>query len=265
MENNKLIKEIKNLSNDIKPREDWVSLNRDLLLAQISPAQKIEPVGIGAAGYFGLFFQLFKTRMLEPVVVMFLLFAVFLGSSLTINAAFYSLPGNPLYKVKLALEKTHAAMITNEQDSVELKIEFAQKRVNEIEKIASSQSVSEEEKQAKIQTAVKEFKNNVVALNQHVNKIASQTEGADKEKTIKMAMSLNQKIQDLALALDKTPAASSQTEVTKMVQEVAQNLASLAENNNEAATDQGQVKGVENQDLEDILGENETTTPKVSQ
>ncbi len=263
MENTKLIKEIKNLANEVKPRQDWVSLNRDLLLHQISPAQQTEPMGVGVAGYFGLFFQLFKTRALEPVVVMFLLFAVFLSSSLTINAAFYSLPGNPLYNVKLALERTHAAMVIDEQDSVELKIELAQKRVNEIQKIASSQSASEEEKQAKINTVVKEFKNNVTAINQHVAKIASQTDNADKEKTIKMAISLNAKIQDLATALDKSQAVASQTEVTKMVQEVAQNLATLAEKEN--ATDEGQVKGAQSDSLEDILGENETTTPKLDQ
>jgi len=262
MENSKLIKEIKNLSNEVKPRADWVSLNRDLLLHQISPAAKPEPIGVGVAGYFGLFFQIFKSRMLEPAVVMFLVFGVFLGSSLTINAAFYSLPGNPLYRVKLALEKTHAAMITDDQDSVELKIEFAQKRVTEMDKVATSESSTADQKKAQIETIVKEFKNNVTALNQHLTKISTQTEKADKEKTIKMAISFNAKIQDLAQSLDKSPTGSSQTEVAEMVKEVAQNVALLAEDTAQTIED-GKVEGAAVDFTAEVIGENETTTPKI--
>lgn len=258
MENSKLIKDIKNLTNNIKPRADWVSLNRDLLLHQISLNNKTEPVRISAAGYFGLCLQIFKVRMLEPVVVMFLLFGVFLGSTLTINAAFYSLPGSPLYKVKLALEKTHAAMIFDEQNSVELKIEFAQKRVDEIDKIASNAAITPEEKQVQIQTAVKELKNNVTSLNQHLVRISSQPENADKQKTIQMAISLNSKIQTLAQSVGNAGTDAGQDEVAEMVQEAVENVAKLTD-------ESGQVKGEELKETIVSPDQTQTTTPAIIQ
>ncbi|MFA6322582.1 MAG: DUF5667 domain-containing protein [Candidatus Buchananbacteria bacterium] len=211
MENSKkIIREIKKLGSEIKPRPDFVTTNRDFLLRQISSQLPTENIKVGAFGYLQMFTQMFRLHLLEPVSVMLVIFGVFLSSSLTINAAFYSMPGSPLYRVKIALENTHAAMTTDDNQRVELKMEFAQKRVEELNKVATSVDINEAQKKEQIETIVAEFKNNVAAvkdhlakMNQNLKQASSQGSVSDKEKAFKMAMSLSSKAQDLAQSFEQ--------------------------------------------------------------
>ena len=206
-----IIKEFKKLKTDIVPDIEWAVLSREALLQKITADIPVaEEVKIGFGGYFSLFTQVFKQRLLEPAVVMILVLGTFLTSSLVINAAFYSLPGQSLYKVKLALEKTHAAMTTNDQAQVNLKVEFAQKRVEELDKIVYQTDVNSQEKQAMIKEVVYEFNNNVIAVSNHLNKLSqaikqseSKIAPKDKAQTVKMAISVSSKAKQLAENLDK--------------------------------------------------------------
>ncbi|MFA6410063.1 MAG: DUF5667 domain-containing protein [Candidatus Buchananbacteria bacterium] len=227
---NKLIKEIKNLRTEIKPRSEWVSTSRALLLQQIT--KDAAPVKVGFGSYFQLFGQIFRQSLLEPAVIMLLMMATFLGSSLTINAAFYSLPGEPLYHVKLALENTHAAMTTNEADQVALKIEFAQKRMEELNKIVSSSDLAPKEKTEKIKAAVAELKNNVSSVNSHLTKISQSIKqtSSDKiknEQTVQMALTISSKTEELFKSLDKKIQelpATENSEVKDLVAGAAQSV-----------------------------------------
>ena len=224
----KLIKEVKNLKGEIKPRPEWVNLSRDILLQKINPENQYTKSKIGFDGYVQLFNQVFRQSLLEPAVVMLLVLGVFLGSSLTINAAFYSLPGDSLYSVKIALEKTHVALTTNEEAKVELKIEFAEKRVAELGKIISQPEVIPEVRKRKIEAAVKEFKNNVVAVSDHLNKIKDSNNAVapeDREKTLRMAVSVSSKAGELAKSVDEKVIGLSEiekTEVEGIIAEVVQ-------------------------------------------
>lgn len=205
---NRIIKEFKNLRKDVSPRLEWVTLNRDFLLKQVNPQREYKTVSIGLDGYVQMFTQIFRQHLLEPAVVMLLVLSVFLGSSLTINAAFYSLPGDHLYPVKIALEKTHVALVPNEEKQVELKMEFAQKRVAELDKIIQQVNIDPQQKKKKIEAAVKEFRNNVVAVNDHLNRIKqfdseNKISDEDKEQTLRIALSVSSKTEELAKSLDE--------------------------------------------------------------
>ncbi|NUM25098.1 MAG: hypothetical protein HUU49_00570 [Candidatus Buchananbacteria bacterium] len=203
MENN-VINEIKNLKQQVVPRAEWVSSTRDFLLQQIATDAASEKVSVGMTGYWSIFNQTFRQRMFEPALVMMLLLVSFVGSSLTINAAFYSLPGDSLYKVKLALEQTHVALVTDEEKKVELKMEFAQKRAVEFDKIVAQSDVSPEAKKKKIEEVVKEFKNNVAEVNTHLSKINQEAPEADRSLNVKMALTISEKTEELAKNIDKT-------------------------------------------------------------
>jgi len=204
MESN--IKEIKKLKTEIVPQSDWVKLSRDVLLRTINSDQQYQKAGVGIGGYFYLFTNGFRQHLLEPAVIMLLVLGVFLGSSLTINAAFYSLPGDRLYPVKIALERTHAALTAGEENKVELKIEFAQKRIAEFDKIVAQVDIDPAAKKKRIQAVVQEFKNNVVAVNDHLNKIKQSDNNItekDKEQTLRMAISVGSKTEELAKSIDE--------------------------------------------------------------
>ena len=257
MENN-IINEIKKLKKEIYPRSEWVTLSRDILLKQINPQKEFEATGVGLGDYLQLFTQTFRQRLLEPAVIMLLVLGVFLGSSLTINAAFYSLPGDHLYRVKLALEKAHVALIPDEEKKVELKIEFAQKRVEELDKIVAQQNTNSQEKKKKIELVVKEFKNNVVAVNDQLNKIKQSENNipaADKEKTLRIAMSVSSKTKDLAASFDEKAGALSAVdkievegivaEAVQSAQEISNSAQQLVDDvNQEAVKDEEASQGV---------------------
>lgn len=201
-----IIKEFKKLKKDISPRPEWVSLSRDILLQQINPRKQYQAAEVGLAGYAQLFSQVFRQHIVEPAVIMLLVLGVFLGSSFTINAAFYSLPGDNLYPIKIALEKTHVALVSDQAKKIELKIEFAQKRVAEFDKIVSQVNVSPEQKKKQIVAVVKEFKNNVVAVNDQLNKInqsTNQSNGNARALTVRIATVVSSQTEELARSFDE--------------------------------------------------------------
>lgn len=192
-----IIKDLKNLKNDITPRQEWVSSSRDLLLNQIK-TDKQESTTVGAVEYVNVFLGMFRNTLLEPAVMMLLILVTFLGSSLTINAAFYSLPGDNLYNVKLTLEKTHVALVQNDERKVELKMEFVQKRMAEFDKVIAQSDVTPAERKKNIETVVKEFKNSVASVNTHLEN----TEDDDGSK-IRMAVSVSSQTEELAKEVEE--------------------------------------------------------------
>lgn len=223
----RIVNDLKNLKSNIKPRPEWVSSSRELLLNQIKASHKpVEKVNF--LDTFNIFIGVVRNRAFEPAVVMLLLLATFIGSSLTINAAFYSLPGDGLYNVKLALEKTHVALTPDDEKKVELKLEFAQKRFNEFDKIVAQSGITPEEKKKKLETVVKEFKNNVSSVNDHLNKIKTSTEG-NVDTGVRMAVAVSSQSEELAKEIDKKT--NSLTEADKIELEgiVAEAVASIEE------------------------------------
>ena len=163
------INELKKLKHEVQPGAEWVVSTKALLLRQIS-VTSVGKQSLNPWNYFLAGLEVFRHRTLQPAVLMLVILASFLVSSLTLNSAYYSLPGDNLYTVKLALEQTHVAMMASDEKKVELKIERAEKRVEELEKIVRT-SESDPQAKKKIETVVREFKNNVVAVNDEINKI----------------------------------------------------------------------------------------------
>ncbi len=281
MENKILIKEIKKLKK-ITPSTKWVDFSKNILLQQINPQNSYHYENIGFGGYVYLFVNTFRQRLLEPAIVMLLVLATFLGSSLGINAAFYSLPGERLYNVKLALEKTHMAL-TSEERKVELQVEFVQKRVAEFEKIVSNSNIEPEDKRKRVQTVTKEFNNNITVVNNHLTKInetiRQQQEdeikipNQQKEKTLQMAASLSEKTKELTKSFNEKMTIFSEedpdgaiditvaAEVVETDKEVDISTAVLEGENNKdeleekTVKEEGEIKGVEFLETEEIKKE----------
>jgi len=74
-----------------------------------------------------------QSRWADSLVIVF--FSILLGSG-TITAASYSMPDNLLYPVKLATEQVRVQLTPTDIGKVELYVELADKRVNEIVSMA---------------------------------------------------------------------------------------------------------------------------------
>lgn len=196
--NKQINKEFKNLKDSVKPRSEWVDSNKVLLLSQIKSSAKEK---VSFVDYFNAFIGSFRNYLLEPAVVMILLLATFLGSSLTINAAFYSLPGDSLYNVKLTLEKTHVALIQDDERRVELKMEFAQKRISEFDKIFAQADITPEEKKKQIEAIVRELRSNVASVSSDLRRIKAEDRSDQKDERddqVRMAVTVGSQSEELA-------------------------------------------------------------------
>ena len=248
-----IIKEFKNLKNDIKPRQEWVSSSRDLLLSQIK-TEKQEATTVGAVEYVNVFLGMFRNTLLEPAVMMLLILVTFLGSSLTINAAFYSLPGDNLYNVKLTLEKTHVALVQDDSKKLELKMEFAQKRMAEFDKIVAQSDVTAEERKKQIETVVQEFKNNVASVNTSLAKIKDDNGDANQ---VRMAAGVVAQTEELAKEVTEKIADLPEAEKAEVEEIVAQAVAEVLEVG-EAAQDLVDEAASEEEDTEEAVEEEVT-------
>lgn len=135
MEEKELISKIQKLR-QIKPDQDWVVLTKSQILGEekkctslfLFPFLKVKPV------YAGL-------------VVIFILFGLF-------GMAQNSLPGDLLYPIKKITEKSQAVFIS-EEELPKYNLEIANKRLEELNKIAQTNQVK------KLTPAISEFQSSV--------------------------------------------------------------------------------------------------------
>lgn len=278
---NKDLKQKFNQLKNISPNSEWQALNRDFLVKQIKSNTTAETIGI--FDYIKMFSKDFAQKAFQPAVVMLLMLGVFLSSSLVINAAFYSLPGDNLYKVKIALENTQLAVTPSEERKVELKIEFVKKRVAELDKITSDSTQDDATKKEKINTVVKELNKNVISFKEHVDKKVDNSivDDVQKKKTLMMAVSISTETDDLLKTLlEETNDLSDEqkVEVLNLIKEtvtsaeeasmLAQEIIDDASKSNEVDEidlQAGEVKGesIEIEAKEEIISDDsETQSPQ---
>jgi len=125
-----LIKKIKKLR-EIKPRKDWVLLTKTQILGQ---EPKFELFPFFKPVYAGVF----------CLLILISLFEFSQGA----------LPGEPLYLIKRIVEKGQAMLVSDEEKPT-FNLELANKRLEELSKIAEKNEVR------KLPPAINEFQTNV--------------------------------------------------------------------------------------------------------
>ena len=138
----------------IKPREDWVSLTKSQILGQ-------EPVAeIRFLHFPFLRFPLFKPAYAGLIVV----FVVFGAFGFTQS----SLPGDLLYPVKKIVERSQAIFVS-EKGRSQASFELANKRLEELTKIAETNQVK------KIAPALEEYQASVAQVTKDLVKVTATT------------------------------------------------------------------------------------------
>lgn len=215
MKHSELVRQLRRLKH-ITPRQAWVSSARVLVMREIrrqdgqefkpSPHSRLAQETFSAWAGDRLWGKL-KTLVYQPVVGLGVALALVLASGLTVNAAFYSLPGGPLYRVKLAFERTQLALVSDSSRKAELKVEFVRNRVEEIEKmVAGNQAVGPTQHQ--VTKVVSRFTEQVASVRQDIQHTA-----VNQRTVFQIALSLDQASHALAAKLK--PAASAQTTATQ--------------------------------------------------
>lgn len=217
----KITQQIKNL-NSIKPRDEWRDSFRDILLSHIKRDAAYKSNVLHPFIYIKSFFTITREKVMQPASLLLLMFGLVLGTSLTVNAAFYSLPGQPLYKLKISLERTQLVFVMDNSRVTELKMEFAKKRVDELEKIVAQNSLPEAKK-ANATIAINNFKKEVDSVKNYVRTL--KPEKKDQASAFRVALAINSETSKLAKTLGKQADDLSKSidgEIAKNIKEAVQ-------------------------------------------
>lgn len=200
-----LLKKIKDLQ-EIQADQSWKESRRDLLMTQIqAQVGNAGQKGIWASlvsRQLGVFTQLRTYKMIfKHTGVMAMIVALALGSGVYgVYAAEKSLPGDILYNVKRTKERVRVSLTPSEEKKAKLHIEFASKRIQEID-VLKAQPIDSEKKVNKITVAVTEFKEDV----REAKEVLSKAERKSKEPhtIIEVADLIGDKAEQFTEYLDK--------------------------------------------------------------
>jgi len=224
MKRRALIQRIAGLQ-QITPRADWVSATRDILMAEIRRQGQVSSVATPALETMASehrFWESFVGVIRQPVFSFVAALVLALTSGLTVNAAFYSLPGEPLYRLKIVFERTQLAMVGDSARKVELKVEFARNRVKELEKLVANVT-SGFGTRTEFSHVVSRFTSEVASVQQELKNLPS-----DQRAVFKIAVSVDRAGNELAERVLASDFSGSGTEQPAIAQAVRQALATAA-------------------------------------
>lgn len=227
---------LKDVEGHINPSKEWVSRTRASLLStiaeqsgQAAEARSASPLSQKANQLQALMPLQFFARM-RPVMVSVFVFALATSGWIASASASQSLPGDTLWRVKLATEKTQivlADITGNAQKNVELQLKFAARRAAEIKTVSTEVTFTPEEKADRTEEGLKKLQENISSVDEVVQQ-AAQAEGAEEKKELsKQAKEVNDATTQISETLEEVAdtveaTGSDDTSLTKEVVAVKQ-------------------------------------------
>ncbi|MFH1030597.1 MAG: DUF5667 domain-containing protein [bacterium] len=260
--NRGIIKELQNLKS-VKPDHDFFCKNKEKLIILMNENVAKEEKRISLAKFSSLLYnfnsKLFY-RLAKPVGILVVVFSVLTGGGAGISfAAYNSVPGDVFYPVKLTIEKAQISLTTKEEDKVKLEVEFAGRRIEELNKVKAKEVNGKKKEPENTKIALDNFKKNIATVQQRLEKIKEQE---FTNETIEVVNLVEEKTVEYAAALKNI---SNAVEMEKIAddEEKAENLTndnSLAGNQTIASNEGKEGEKAEEAVLIDNSDVNGTST-----
>lgn len=227
MQEKDILKLLKNLQ-ELKPKQEWVAQNRLQLLSQLN-AQ------IGFNGNkedrrklknISLFLPQFLTNsIVKPAGIIALVLAVLSGGFASVSASSGSVPGDILYPIKITKEKMKLSVAPDDKQKTSLHIEFANERLNELDKITKTEPKKEKQNQ-KAQKAIKGYKKEIDDVKKSLEQVKSVQKS---EEAVKVAKMVTEKTEEFSKTLD-----TKKQEVPEIKKDIKEAIAASDEANEKA-------------------------------
>lgn len=200
MEDRELISKIQ-LLKDIKPTEEWVLSCRARLAFRLEMSRKKDLLQKDAFALRELF-SFWRGASRQPSFNMaYSLTVAFLvivgGGSLTAWAASQSLPGSPLYPVKLAIERARVSVSLSEDSRLQLQAKLADARLQELTVVVNSLDPADQ-KVAKMSQVVESLQDQLTVVNNQLPIAGTKTEP---ERALAAAKMVSDKARQTSQAL----------------------------------------------------------------
>jgi len=193
------IKKIQSLKN-VKPQKDWVVLSKARLMLRMETERKKDILNQDLFAMKELLATLSGAphRAFKFAYVMAVIFGLLIcGGGLTAWGAMQSLPGSPLYQVKIAMENAQLLTATSAESKIEMQGNLATRRVEELKAVAELQ-VSPAEKNAKLEEAVNHIQQQLLTMKDQLPK-AAKTQ--DSQKTVQASKIVSEKTDQIEKTL----------------------------------------------------------------
>jgi hypothetical protein len=212
-----IVRQLNELKN-IKPNQDWVERQRELLLSQITRQSAAKPQSFLVNSWFlakSLVPGGFLRFVAQPVGVfaVLVLFA-FCSGIFGVSASKGSLPGDFLYPVKLSSEKVKVGLTVKSEKKAVLHVEFAEERVKEIEAVAQKEKQLEKKKE-KIQTAVAGLKEEMAEAQKTLDKVKETPKKA--QEIVAAAKQVNEKTTAISEKIEQKKSETDNQEIVKFL------------------------------------------------
>ena len=157
-----LQKQFKDLKSRVTPDAVWAKENKRVLLSKISQYEGVNET----ASVFDFSKVFFNLKLVNKQVAVFglILIVVLSSSAFTVSAAFNSLPGDTLYGLKISAEKLQLAISFDEKEQLNLYVDFAEKRLEEVRQLQTKQDLGQDlkpEEKQNLASAITNFKKEV--------------------------------------------------------------------------------------------------------
>lgn len=199
MNDQELIAKIQ-LLKDIKPTQEWVLSCRGRLAFRLEMDRKKDFLKKDIFALRELFAFWGNTRQPSFSLVHSFIIALIVvigGGGLTVWAAAQSLPGSPLYPVKLAIEKARVSASFSDESRLQLQAQLADTRVQELTAVIHSQD-NTELKAEKVSQVVESIQDQIATVN---NQLSKRGDKPEPQKALAAAKIVSEKANQAGKAL----------------------------------------------------------------
>lgn len=192
---NLIVEQLKSLKHERaggSPDAQWLVSTKETLMMQIGNTVGAERrTGLRAfTESLRIFFpESFAKAMAVPLAVLLLVAGAGFGSGAVVAAAHDTLPGHPLYDVKLAAEVLNLKL-AGKSDRTERRVEIAGRRLNEMARLSSSPDLHKEEK---IERVAGLFSDEMNAIRKELSDLQDEE---DAEEAVRIALRVEAKVDE---------------------------------------------------------------------
>lgn len=217
--NRSLKKQLKNLKS-IAPSQSWLVAHRELLLAQVcaqskprvaeavlSWKERARTALFVSESIFTTTASAIYARGLASLALAIVL--VVASGGYVVTAAESSLPGDRLYDVKVAVENLRLNLAASTKARVELQVEFAARRLDELSKLTARDG----QRLPEAETLVSQFESNI----RDIATATSNASSASPERGMEIAKIVDDKVEEYEHALRAAGESSLSANLSKSV------------------------------------------------
>jgi CAP-Gly domain-containing linker protein 1 len=214
-----LTQKLKILKN-IQPRKKWLEQTKEGFLMQAKKEfEYVRSNNISLNNKYStslIFLKLFLKPISALAMVAILFFS---GSTFTIQAAKNTTPGDPLYVIKINLEKTQKMLTNDKEKRVGLAINFSKERLKELKKLSYSTTPSTKNDK-NIKTATQNLNEGIKEIKVSLNELKEESNSKTTIETAKTVDAQTVKIEKELIQTKKEASPLIKEEIEKVLNSV---------------------------------------------